>query len=130
MNDLKNLIAERKNKSKKKAISIIFVQTYGDKNDKSSIKSGKKAYRLYAENLDFSSVKRYTNLSKSQMIEKLDMLQCQVDDFERKKFEMVNYLSDSTKIAGIKWSEVKLTLKEAKHLKQVHFAFQMSGSGS
>ena len=47
--------------------------------------SAKLAVDLLKDKLDFTDVNMYVDLSKSQMIEKLDMIQCEVDEFERKK---------------------------------------------
>ena len=40
---------------------------------------------LLENKLDFCDVKVFKDLSKSQVIEKLDLIQCEVDDFEEEK---------------------------------------------
>ena len=45
----------------------------------------KTAVDLLEKNLDFTYVKVFKDFSKSQVIEKLDLIQCEVDDFEQEK---------------------------------------------
>ena len=63
-----------------RAIAMVFVFTYGYEKKNSSKKA--EASRLLFKDLDFDQVEIYTDLSKGQVIEKLDLLQTSVDHFE------------------------------------------------
>ena len=61
--------------------AIIFV----DENYRYDIKKGKVAEDMLKTYLNFEEVVTYVGLSKSQMIEKLDLMQCFADCFHHRK---------------------------------------------
>ena len=66
-------------------ISVVFV--HGCKSDygKYFLEWLEKAVDLLENFLKFSDVKVFKDLSKSQVIEKLDLIQCEAEDFEQQK---------------------------------------------
>ena len=76
--------------------AAIHYHTYGTQ-DKKRIEKAKKSKRLFKE-LGFKNVRVYHNMAKSQMIEKFDMMQSVVDDFESCKLEL-RALADELKHA-------------------------------
>ena len=70
-----------------KSVAVIFVNTYG-RNKTEDVKYFQKAETardLFQSQLNFQEVHVYVNLVKSQVIEKLNMLQLKADHFESKK---------------------------------------------
>ena len=69
-------------------IAVVFVhgcQVYADGLGKKFLKESKTAVDLLEKKLDFNEVKVFKDLSKSQVIEKLDLIQCEAEDFEEQK---------------------------------------------
>ena len=66
------------------SVGIIFVNGNAFY-DSVSRRKAKVAEALLKTDLSIQEVKTFRDLSKSQIIEKMDLIQCRVDDFERKK---------------------------------------------
>ena len=63
-------------------LAVIFINGAKHEYFRKSVKEGKQ---LLSDKLKFDEVRTYADLSKSQMIEKMDLLQCEVDCFDAKK---------------------------------------------
>ena len=71
-----------------KSLVLIFVNTFRvfEDTDQAFIKKGKEAYHLFSnEGLNFDEIHLYQGLGAGQIVEKFDMLQIKVGDFEKNK---------------------------------------------